>query len=145
MHHIVYLDSLVNGLDLVLTGKKTMVIRGAMSPKIPYKKVAVDDELYFLDRKKDGLFHAKASVGGVCYFDFMSRDDTFYLIEKYQNELLLSTAQKRKVAGKMYITLVELCRVERVVDMKIDTSGISDSDDWLIVNDVSNVVEEKMI
>lgn len=38
MDHVVYLDSTAKELELLLSGKKTMIIRGATGRKIPMEE-----------------------------------------------------------------------------------------------------------
>lgn len=141
MHHIVYLDSNAKDLDHLLTGQKTLIVRGAMSPKIPFGRVAAKDVLYFLLRKGDGSIKAKASVVSASIYKNLSEEDSHSLIEEYQDRLLLSTAQLKRTSGKKYITLMELSQVDQVTNLKLDVSLINESDNWLILDDIRNVLE----
>lgn len=142
MHHIVYLDSNAKDLDHLLTGKKTMIVRGAMSPKIPFGRVVADDLIYFLLQKGDGFIKAKASVVSASVYDNLSRENSYSLVEKYQDRLLLSTAQMKRTSGKRFITLIELSQVKQIDDLKINVSLLDESDSWLILDDISNVLME---
>ena len=140
MHHIVYLDSKVKDLDHLLTGKKTMIVRGAMSRKIPYGRVEAGDLIYFLVQKDEGCIQAKAIVVSASFYNNLTREKSYSLVEQYQDRLLLSTAQLKRTAGKGYITLVELCDVVQVNGLQIDVSLMEDSDNWLILDDICNVL-----
>ena len=65
MDHVVYLDSTAKELDLLLSGKKTMIIRGATGRKMPHGRVYPDDTLYLINNNAEGLILAKARVKSV--------------------------------------------------------------------------------
>ena len=48
MNHVVYLDATANEMEKILTGQKTMIIRGATGRKIPYGQVNNKDILLSL-------------------------------------------------------------------------------------------------
>ena len=142
MHHIVYLDSNSKDLNHLVTGQKSLIVRGAMSRKIPFGRVSADDVIFFLLRKGDGSIKAKAKVETATVFENLSTEDSHSLIEEYQDKLLLSTAQLKRTSGKKYITLMELDQVVQTSDLKIDTSLIDGMDSWLILDDINNVLLE---
>lgn len=53
MDHVVYLDAKSNELENLLSGKKSMIIRGATGRKVPYGKVNVGDILYFINNNAE--------------------------------------------------------------------------------------------
>ena len=55
MDHVVYLDADARELESLLSGRKTMIIRGAAGRKIPYGRVAVADVLYLINNNGEGL------------------------------------------------------------------------------------------
>ncbi len=65
MDNIVYLDYKAKELDNLISGKKTMIIRGATGRKLPYGRVFKGDMLYFIENKGDGLVKARAKVKDV--------------------------------------------------------------------------------
>ena len=62
MDHIVYLNSKAKEFDSLCSGKKSMIIRGAMGRKLPYGRVNKSDVLYFIENNGDGLIKGKAVV-----------------------------------------------------------------------------------
>ena len=50
MIHLVYLDNKENVLEKIMSGKKTMIIRGAAGRKIPHSRVFNDEVLYFMEK-----------------------------------------------------------------------------------------------
>lgn len=55
MVHLVYCDNTGKRgekvLDKILTGKKTMIIRGAAGRKIPHSRVFENEVLYFMQKR----------------------------------------------------------------------------------------------
>jgi len=62
MDHVVYLDAKSNELENLLSGKKSIIIRGATGRKVPYGKVNVGDILYFINNNAEGEIKAKGVV-----------------------------------------------------------------------------------
>jgi hypothetical protein len=62
MDHLVYLDAQAKELENLLTGKKTMIIRGATGRKLSYGRVDKGDTLYLVNNNGEGLVRAKAEV-----------------------------------------------------------------------------------
>lgn len=54
MVHLVYCDNTGKKgekvLDKILTGTKTMVVRGAAGRKIPHSRVFENEEIYFMEK-----------------------------------------------------------------------------------------------
>ena len=48
MDHVVYLDAKAKEVENLLSGDKTMIIRGAAGRKMPYGRVSSGDVLYFI-------------------------------------------------------------------------------------------------
>lgn len=47
MVHLVYCDDKEKVLEKIISGKKTMVVRGAAGKKIPHSRVFAGETLYF--------------------------------------------------------------------------------------------------
>ena len=65
MVHLVYCDNTGKKgekvLDKIISGQKTMIIRGAAGRKIPHSRVFENEELYFME-KGSAKISAKAKV-----------------------------------------------------------------------------------
>ena len=141
MDHIVYLDYKAKELYNLTIGKKSMIIRGAMGRKVPYDRVFKGDTLYFVENKGDLLVKAKAKALDVYFSDKLSREDSFKMIDKYQNKLMLNTALKKRFAGKRYLTLININDFVLLEHpFEIDKSEYSNMDDWLIVKEINTVM-----
>jgi hypothetical protein len=139
MDHVVYLDAKAKELDKLLTGKKTMLIRGAAGRKIPYGRVDQGDILYLLENDGTGRVCAKANVGTVVNSEKMDTKQSAELIRLNQNKLKLTDAQLKRWSGKRYLVLVELMNIEKTKPFGIDKTEYGNMDDWLLVGDILNV------
>jgi len=139
MDHVVYLDTKANELEILLNGKKSMIIRGATGRKLPYGRVNEGDVLYFINNNSEGVVKAKAIVDSVFNSDKMSAEESVALVEKHQGKLNLSESQFKKWAGKRYIVLIEIKDIKEIKPFAIDKSNYGNMDDWLPVEKIDNV------
>ena len=93
MDHVVYLDASAKEFELLLTGQKTMIIRGATGRKMPYGRVNQGDILYFINNDSEGLILAKAKVESVFNSDKMTEEESAMLVENHQGKLRLTRKQ----------------------------------------------------
>ena len=140
MVHVVYCDNTgkkgEHELDKILSGKKTMVIRGAAGRKIPHSRVFKDEILYFME-KGSAKINAKARVTGVENFVKLSDDEIISTLEKYQDQLFLTDKQKIRW-HKKFLCLVAFDDVEKIEPLDFDHQG--NMDDWLIIDKIEDVV-----
>jgi hypothetical protein len=139
MDHVVYLDAKANELEKLLDGSKTMIIRGATGRKLPYGRVHEGDILYFINNNAEGVVKAKGIVGSVFNSDKMSTEESVALVKKHQDKLQLSDSQLNKWAGKRYMVLIGLKRIEKIKSFAIDKSNYGNMDDWLPVENIETV------
>ena len=100
------LDLKANELENILSGKKTMIIRGAAGRKMPYGRVNIGDILYLLENDGTREIKAKVEVNFVFNSEKMDSDDSTALVDEYQDRLLLTSAQIKRWAGKRYLILI---------------------------------------
>ena len=139
MDHVVYLDSTAKELDLLLSGKKTMLIRGATGRKIPYGRVNPEDLLTLINNNAEGLILAKARVKSVFNSEKMTADESAGLIESHHGQLQLTKKQFERWAGKRYLVLIEISDLVQLEPFQIDKSAYGNLDDWLPVEKIENV------
>ena len=139
MDHVVYLDYKAKELDNLKSGKKTMIIRGAMGRKLPYGKVQVAENLYFIENKGDGLVKAKAKVSEVFNSEQLTKEESIRLIERNNDKLLLDSGLMNRFGGKRYIVLISIKDFCEIESFKIDRSEYGNMDDWLPIGDIENV------
>jgi len=139
MDNVVYLDYKAKELDNLKSGKKTMIIRGAMGRKLPYGKVNEGDILFFIENKGDGLVKAKATVSEVFNSEQLTKEDSLKLIESNQPKLLLDNGLMKRFGGKRYLVLISIKDFCEIENFKIDKSEYGNMDDWLPVGNIDNV------
>ena len=139
MDHVVYLDAKTNEQEKLLNGSKTMIIRGATGRKLPYGRVNEGDILYFINNNAEGVVKSKAIVDTVFNSEKMSTEESIALVKKHQDKLQLSDTQFKKWAGKRYIVLISLKKIEEIKSFAIDKSNYGNMDDWLPVEKIENV------
>jgi len=136
MDHVVYLDAPAQEFENLLTGKKTMIIRGAAGRKIPYGRVNVDDVLYFMNNNGEGLVKGQARVKNVVNSDPLNPESAYKMIAFHQNALQLTEKQQKRWQAKRYLVLIEVEDVRQVEEFRIDKSHFANMDDWLPVGTI---------
>jgi len=139
MDNIVYLDYKAKELDNLISGEKTMIIRGATGRKLPYGRVFKGDLLYFIENKGDGLVKAKARVKDVFNSQQLTKKESEELVKQNQNKLLLDSGLIKRFSGKRYIVLITIESFQKLDPFKIDRSEYGNMDDWLPVEDINKV------
>ena len=139
MDHVVYLDASAKELDNLLSGQKTMIIRGATGRKLPYGRVEQGDGLYFINNNAEGLVRAVGRVKSVLNSEKLSEEESAQLIERHQDRLRLTEKQTARWAGKRYLVLIEVGDVKGIEPFRIDKSGLGNMDDWLVVGEIGIV------
>lgn len=140
MVHLVYCDNAGKKgervMDKILSGTKTMVVRGAAGRKIPHSRVFEGERLYFME-KGSALISATAVVKAVQNYVKLSDEEITKTIEENQYKLNLSEQQKVRWHKKC-LCLVEFEDVEPINPLAFEHQG--NMDDWLIIEKIEDVV-----
>lgn len=140
MVHLVYCDNTgTKGervLDKILSGTKTMVVRGAAGRKIPHSRVFEGETLYFME-KGTAIINATSKVKSVQNYVKLSEDEITSILEENQTKLNLTDKQKIRWHKKC-LCLVEFKDVEEIEPLQFDHQG--NMDDWLIIDKIEDVV-----
>ena len=140
MVHLVYCDNTGKKgekvLDKILSGTKTMVVRGAAGRKIPHSRVFEGEQLYFME-KGSALITATAIVKAVQNYVKLSDEEITKVLSDNQNKLSLSEKQKAHWHKKC-LCLVEFENVEEITPLAFEHQ--SNMDDWLILEKIEDVV-----
>jgi hypothetical protein len=139
MDHVVYLDAQARELENLLSGPKTMIIRGATGRKLPHGRVQAGDVLYFINNNAEGTVRAKAVVSSAIHSEKLGEDESRALVLRHQPKLCLTEKQLARWAGKRYLVLIEVAGVESVSPFAIDKSSYGNMDDWLPVENIEAV------
>ena len=136
MVHLVYCDDKEKVLEKIMSGKKTMVVRGAAGRKIPHSRVFEGEALYFM-KKGTAKITAMAMVENVQNYVKLSDDEILKTLEANQERLQLSDRQKERWHKKC-LCLVAFKDVKEIPPLDFDHQG--NMDDWLIIEKINDVV-----
>jgi len=136
MVHLVYCDDKEKNLENILSGEKTMVVRGAMGRKIPHSRVFDGEILYFMKRGTAKIT-AKAKVDSVQNYVKLSDNEITNIFASNQERLKLSDKEKQRWHKKC-LCLVGFKDIETVKPLDFEHQG--NMDDWLIIEKIEDVV-----
>lgn len=141
MVHLVYCDNVgklgERVLDKIITGVKTMVVRGAAGRKIPHSRVFEGETLYFME-KGTAKISACASVKSVQNYMKLTEDEIIQTLNDNQSKLALTDKQRLRW-HKKYLCLVEFENVQKI-EPPLDFDRQGNMDDWLIIEKIEDVV-----
>lgn len=137
MDHIVSLDPAAHEIEDLLKGTKSMIIHGADKKCNPYGIVKKEDVLYFVEKDSDELVKAKAVVSSVYNSYTLSVPESYELIIRNQDKLVLPDDFFYRYAGKKYIVLIGLRDIEQVDPLSLVRSDLSYANHWEPVNSSS--------
>jgi hypothetical protein len=140
MDHVVYVDAKANELNKLLEGSKCMIIRGAAGRKMPYGRVEAGDRLFFIENDGSGIVKAEATVTSVLNSEKMTAEQSIALVETNLEQLQLTQKQFQRWAGKRYLVLIEVDKVEECAPFLINRSDYGNMDDWLPVGTIESVM-----
>lgn len=140
MVHLVYCDNTGKKgekvLDKILSGTKTMIVRGAAGRKIPHSRVFAGETLYFME-KGTARICVKAEVRDVQNYVKLSEEEIDKVLNENQPKLNLSEKQKSRWHKKC-LCLVEFDQVESIPELEFEHQG--NMDDWLILDKIEDVL-----
>lgn len=140
MDHIVYLNSKAGELENLVAGNKSMIIRGAEGRKLPYGQVNRGDTLYFLNNNGEGKIRAKGIVSSVLNSDRLTVEESFETIIRHQDRLQLPDEQFDRIAGKRYLVLIGLSKIEEISPFSFNKSDFTNTDDWIAVENINEYI-----
>jgi hypothetical protein len=138
--HLVYLDNKAQELEKLLSGQKTMLIRGAAAKKSPLGgRAKEDDIIYFVVKGSDMMVTHRGVITNVIEKYKMTPEESENFIKEYDSELVLSEDQKKRWYGKKCIGLYEIKHIEEIEPFKYKRE--KNMDDWIITEDI-NIIKE---
>lgn len=142
MDHVVYLDAKEKELSKLISGEKTMIIRGAAGRKLPHGRVYPGEVLWFIENSGDGLVRCCATVKKVFNSEKLTEQESHKLISDYQQMLCLSPNQLKRWGGKRYLVLIEVENLKEITPFAVDRSNYGNMDDWLPAEDIENIKKQ---
>jgi hypothetical protein len=141
MDHVVYVDAKAGEMEDLVTGIKSMIIRGAEGRKLPHGRVNQGDTLYFIKNNGEGKVKARGVVTSVINSEKLTVEESFETIIRYQDRLQLPDKQFDRIAGKRYLVLIGIDDIEEVQPFSIDKSGFTNMDDWIPVGNIKDYIK----
>lgn len=139
--HLVYCDNAGKSgervLDKILSGTKTMVVRGAGGRKIPHSRVFEGERLYFM-QKGTASVAAYAMVKSVQNFVKLTDDEITKIFADNADKLALTDKQAERW-HKTCLCLVEFGGVTQI-EPPLQFEKQSNMDDWLIIEKIEDVL-----
>ena len=104
MVHLVYCDDKAHVLDKIMTGAKTMLVRGAAGRKIPHSSVFEGEELYCRETGSKQI-RARGPVVYVQNSVKLADEELIGLLDENQHKLALTDMQKER-STQQFLCLV---------------------------------------
>ena len=112
MDHLIFLEEAWKEIEELLKGNKTMIIQGFDEINEPHWEIAKGDMLFFTYNGGKNEIRAKAVADDVFHSQRLSREESFELIIRNQEKLMLPDDMFYRWAGKKYLLLIGLSNIE---------------------------------
>lgn len=140
MEHLAYCEYKAKELEKLLSGQKTMLIRGATGRKLPYGRVFPGEIIFLIENDGKGIIQAKGVVSQVINSEKLSPETAMQLIVSKMDNLNLTKEQVDRWSKKRYLCLIEIQNIERIDPFSYHRAG--NMDDWIIVNSIDEIKKE---
>lgn len=112
MDHLIFFEDTWDEIDELLNGNKAMIIQGFDETSEPHPEIVKGDVLYLAyDRGRNGI-RARAVAGNVYYSRRLTREESYELIIRNQDKLMLPDDLFYRWAGKRYLLLISISNIE---------------------------------
>ena len=138
MNHLVFLDTRAGELEKILSGVKSMVMKGFNPAAQPVK---LGDSLYFLRDNDECALRAKATVVRVLSFTNSTKEDLAHNLKELQPRLQLTEAQYNTWSVKKQVQLVEFNCANKIDMIQIAAHKIADRSDWIAFEQFNLIME----
>lgn len=112
MDHLIFLEETWKEIEELLSGNRTMVIQGFDEPNEPHREIAKGDILYFAYSGAKKEIRARAVADSVFQSWQLSREESYELIIRNQDKLMLPDDLFYRWAGKKHLLLIGLSTIE---------------------------------
>ncbi|MBP1040342.1 hypothetical protein I6N95_04875 [Vagococcus sp. BWB3-3] len=136
--HLVYLNSKAKELEKMLNKEKKMLIRGAAGRKSPLGgRAKIDDIVYFVETGGDMMVTHRGIITNVIETEKMTPDESVTFVNTYEKELNLSKDQYKRWAGKKFLAVFEIDKLEAIEPFKYRRE--KNMDDWIITESIDDI------
>ena len=131
MNYLVFLDTQAGELEKILSGVKTMIVKGFDPAHSIAHPVNPGDSLYFLRHKDDYALRVKAIVVRVLVMTNRLNEDLSHTLKEMQPRLQLSEGQYNYWSTKREALLVEFGSAQKIDVMRVAPDKSTDRSDWI--------------
>jgi hypothetical protein len=137
MNHLVFLDAQAGELEKILSGVKTMIVKGLDPTQATAHPIHPGDSLYFLRNQDDCALRVKATVVRVLFFTNRLDEDLSHTLKEMQPRLQFTEDQYNHWAVKQQALLVEFGSAQKIGVIHIAAKKIADRSDWIAFEEFS--------
>lgn len=112
MDHLIFLEEAWKEIEELLSGNKTMIIQGFDEANEPCWEISKGDMIYFAYNGGKNEIRARAVADDVFYSQRLSREESYELIIRNQDKLMLPDDLFYRWAGGKYLLLIGLSNIE---------------------------------
>lgn len=141
MNYLVFLDTRAGELEKILSGVKSMVVKGFNPLQPATRPVKPGDSLYFLRDNHECALRVKATVVRVLSFTNSTEDDLSHTLKELQPRLQLTEAQYNTWSVKQQVQLVEFECAHKVDVIQVAAHKISGRAGWVAFEQLSLITE----
>ncbi len=135
MIHIVICDNKYKELEKIISGERSILLRGSASRRIPHSRIFVNDELYFVEKgSNEALYHAH--VTNAESYSKLTSMEIDKIFNDLSNKLNLCDEETNKWKKKC-ICVIEFDKLENIEPLNI--GSYTPLEDWIMVSDLNEL------
>ena len=136
MIHIVICDNKNKELEKIVSGERTILLRGSASRRIPHSRIFINDELYFVEKgSNEAMYHAH--VTNAESYSKLTSMEIDKIFDENCDKLNLCDEEINKWKKKC-ICVIEFDKLESIEPLNI--GNYTPLEDWIMVNDLSELL-----
>jgi hypothetical protein len=139
MNHLVFLDTRAGGLEKILSGVKTMLVKEFDPVEATAHPVNPGDSLYFLRDRDERALRGQATVTRVLFVSNNPDQALSRTLKEMQPRLQLTEDQYSGWAAAQQVVLVEFESAHKIGVIHIASNRIEDRSDWIAFEDFSQI------
>jgi hypothetical protein len=141
MDHLVILDAQAGGLEKILSGAKTMLVRDFDPSQSSVDKVQPGDILYFLRNDGECIVRVKATTIRVFVLENDLDERLSQFLKEMQPKLHLTEDQYNTWTKKNRALFIEFNLAHKIPLIQIALDKITDTPGWVSTDDISLISE----
>lgn len=135
MIHIVICDNKYKELEKIVSGERSILLRGSASRRIPHSRIFINDELYFVEKGSNEAMY-RAHVTNAESYSKLTSMEIEKIFDTYKDKLNLCEEEICKWKKKC-ICIIEFDKLERIEPLNI--GNYTPLEDWIMVSDLNEL------